>query len=1057
MTEDVVRLGLMAPLSGIVEMYGLEIIRAAKIACNEVNEAGGILGKNLEIVIEDDGSLPESAVKAAEKLVHKGCSGLVGNLLSNSRIAVVHRVAEPLKVPMLNFSFYEGSISSSYFFHFAALPNQQIDKMIPYVCGQHGRRMFFAGNNYEWPRGSVKAAKQALNLAGGEVVGEEYFPIGINETDIEKLLSAVEASGANVFVPYFAGSDQLKLLTRFAEKGLKSKITVVMGHFDEMMASRLAPEIRSGFYSCNSYFMTVDTPQNKNYLERLARLPGVTGVWPAGNGILTNFGEGVYLCVKAFAAAANKAGGAGPGALVAALKVSEISGPQGRVKIDPHTQNAQINSYLAQCRDDGKFHIIKYFGEIPPVVPEHYVSERMLANASLPYDSQLPSRIVDQMSEIVLIIDSEKHGVLFSNPSANKTFGYSNEEMAGFRVSNLFTSSGGDLWFYQFEDMSRTLRSKGVWRGNIFCTRKDGDNFWCSAAVNTFTHPQYGEVWMVVMQDLSGVIGIQKEYDRNKSILKFLEEKEKEQTKFYSGILNTMKEGFVVRDEGGKIIHLNKAACDILGLSKDQILGRTSFDDLVCFKEDGSVFPAQELPGFVTVSTGQSLRNIVMGVITPNNVTRWIKINSVPFDSFFNGVKTRALVTYSDISLQIEGKKAVEELQKVKELNEERRYQVMQAQRFEALGRLAGGVSHDFNNILSIITGCAETLDDQLLSGSQKTEVESILQATDRAARLTAQLLAYSRRQPLLNEKLDLNLVLNEMSQILHKLVGINVNLEIQANNPIIINSDRSQVEQIILNLVTNANEALLNRGGTIRIVTELETLPNVKYSPEKVKPGQYVKLSVYDNGVGIDEEIRGIIFEPFYSTKTMQGGTGLGLSTVHGIVNQFSGYIFVESKKGEFTRFSIYLPVLQGSELRPAVGTADVPQLSLKCKENSFSVLIAEDEPQVCRTLTNLFRAEGYNVVSALDGETALKMYSHSDKKIDLIITDYQMPRITGEEIISAISQLDENTKFILISGMSEAGYLLVPEAASRMRILRKPFRHAEILKAAGELLANS
>ncbi len=303
----------MPPLTGIVGIYGPEIVWAAKIACDEVNEGGGLLGRRLELMIEDDGSLPATAVPAALKLVKQGCVGLVGNLLSNSRIAVAAQVAEPNQIPYLNFSFYEGSIQSRYFFHFAALPNQQIDKMIPYMANRYGYKMFFAGNNYEWPRGSIDAAKRALKRIDGDVVGEEYLSIGADIFVIHRLLDQVACSGADVFVPYFAGEDQIALLTHFAGRGLKRRMAVVMWHFDEVMARRLGPSVREGFYSVNSYYMTVDTDENRHYLERLRRLPGVRGVWPNGNGVMSNFGEGTYVCVHAFAGRREAGWGGGGG------------------------------------------------------------------------------------------------------------------------------------------------------------------------------------------------------------------------------------------------------------------------------------------------------------------------------------------------------------------------------------------------------------------------------------------------------------------------------------------------------------------------------------------------------------------------------------------------------------------------------------------------------------------------------------------------------------------------------------------------------------------------
>ncbi len=154
-------------------MYGAEIVHAARIACAEINENGGVLGCWLELVIEDDGSLPATAVPAAQRLVDQHqCVAIIGNLLSNSRIAVANQVAEPRHIPYLNFSFYEGGISGRYFFHFAALPNQQIDKMIPFMAARFVQKMYFAGNNYEWPRGSIDAAKRILQSLDGETVGE---------------------------------------------------------------------------------------------------------------------------------------------------------------------------------------------------------------------------------------------------------------------------------------------------------------------------------------------------------------------------------------------------------------------------------------------------------------------------------------------------------------------------------------------------------------------------------------------------------------------------------------------------------------------------------------------------------------------------------------------------------------------------------------------------------------------------------------------------------------------------------------------------------------------
>lgn len=495
MGNSSIRLGLMPPLTGVVGMYGEEIVRAAQIACQEVNDEGGIHGIPLQLVVEDDGSLPESAVAAANRLVtaHR-CVALIGNLLSNSRIAVAYQIAEPRRIPYLNFSFYEGSILSRYFFHFAALPNQQIERMIPAMRERFGPRMFFAGNNYEWPRGSIDAAKTALAAVGGQTVGEEYLPIGVRRESIEALLDQVEAASPDVFVPYFAGEDQLLLLNRFTERGLKSRIAVVMGHFDEVMASRLPAAVRAGFYSSNTYFMGIDSAENRAFLEHLA-------AWPQGDGLLTNFGEGTYLCVKAFAQAARRSGGNNTEALVEALATVELIGPQGSVRMDPITHHARINSYLARCTADGRFEIVERFGAIDPVLPERYRHLRITATSD--EDIRLQARMLEQISEAVLLVRTDDASIVYANPGAERMYGYEHGELTGLPITRLVGEAGEAGQLGQ-------LARKGVWSGEALQRKKNESRFWVHASVSAFTHPVWGEVWLAVYKDVDAQYRAQK-------------------------------------------------------------------------------------------------------------------------------------------------------------------------------------------------------------------------------------------------------------------------------------------------------------------------------------------------------------------------------------------------------------------------------------------------------------------------------------------------------------------------------------------------------------------
>lgn len=519
-----VKLGLMPPLTGIVALYGEEISRAGGIACDEINENGGVLGRPLELIIVDDGSLPETAVPAAQKLVNDhGCAAIIGNLLSNSRIAVADRVADPTRTPYLNFSFYEGSIWNRYFFNFAALPNQQIEKMIPYMAHNYGPKMYFAGSNYEWPRGSIDAGKRALGHAGGEVVGEQYLPIG--STEVEALLLDVAKSGADVFVPYFAGTDQINLLTQFTNKGLKARMAVVMGHYDEAMVSGLPPKVRAGFYSSNTYFMGIDTPENANYLTRLGRLEGVDGIWPNGNGVLTNFGEGTYNCVHAFAKAAETALSIDSEALVEALEQVSITGPQGRIDMDPRTHHAKVNTFLSKCEANGTFTIIKNFGRTDPQIPARYKSvfPDLDAPISTPDDETYPliptptgpppspltegpdtSQNILKSADVSIVAINEDQVIIQANHAASQLFGYTVEELVGVPINQLLPPrfrKGHNKHILRFlqSDSANIYMST---RGEIHGYRKDGSEFPAEASIAKFKEKK-SWVMVVTMRDIT--------------------------------------------------------------------------------------------------------------------------------------------------------------------------------------------------------------------------------------------------------------------------------------------------------------------------------------------------------------------------------------------------------------------------------------------------------------------------------------------------------------------------------------------------------------------------
>lgn len=366
-----IKIGLLTPLTGVASVWGEEIAHAGELTVEMLNEQGGVLRREVKLYIQDDGTMPETAVPAAERLVKKfECVLIVGNLMSNSRIAVDHQVAEPNRVVMNNFSFYEGSICGRYFFHMAALPNQQLQKMVPWMAKKYGKRFYFIGNDYEWPRGSVAASKEALKTIGGEVLGEEYNPLGTS--DFSSIIMKIKREKPDVLIPFEVGTDQIAFLKQFTAAGLKDKIAVVSCGLDASLNPGLEPSVREGFYSCNTYFMSVPTKENEIFLERLRKKYGK-------DAILTNFGEGVIPCIRIWAKAVEKARTTNPDEVVKTQEGGpgqkygmSIVCPQGEVKVVKQHHHCIVQVYLTQWQADGSFKIVESWHDQEPIIPEAY-------------------------------------------------------------------------------------------------------------------------------------------------------------------------------------------------------------------------------------------------------------------------------------------------------------------------------------------------------------------------------------------------------------------------------------------------------------------------------------------------------------------------------------------------------------------------------------------------------------------------------------------------------------------------------------------------------------
>ena len=378
--------------------------------------------------------------------------------------------------------------------------------------------------------------------------------------------------------------------------------------------------------------------------------------------------------------------------------------------------------------------------------------------------------------------------------------------------------------------------------------------------------------------------------------------------------------------------------------------------------------------------------------------------------------------------------------------------QFRQAQKMEAVGRLAGGVAHDFNNLLMVISGYAEVL----LEHTRKNDplypkIEAIHQATDRATTLTRQLLAFSRKQLLELKVVDLNIIVEDIKRLLRPLIGENIELHTQLALDLgRTRADAGQIEQVLMNLVVNSKDAMPN-GGKITIQSANARLnhEDVRREYSYIHPGLYVVLSVTDTGEGMDKETQLRIFEPFFTTKEKGKGTGLGLSTVYGIIKQSGGYVLVQSEPGQGTTFRIYLPRVEDA-LEP-VGT-----LGTSSSQNggSETVLLVEDEESVRQLVRETLESKGYNVLEADNGEAALRIVSNYSDKIDMLITDVVMPGMSGRELSARLCASRPQTKVLYLSGYTEDAIghegVVDPDTA----FLQKPFTLQMLSRKVREVL---
>jgi PAS domain S-box-containing protein len=481
-----------------------------------------------------------------------------------------------------------------------------------------------------------------------------------------------------------------------------------------------------------------------------------------------------------------------------------------------------------------------------------------------------------------------------------------------------------------------------------------------------------------------------------------------------------------VKDIEGRYLIVNEMVARFFGKPIEKIIGKTAYQvaDMATAREltehDRSI-----------LETGKSIT--VDFQVARDGTTYYFLVTRAPYRDV-----TGKVIGVIGITRDITQYRSIEE-------------RLRQSQKMEAIGTLAGGVAHDFNNILMVISGYSSVLTEALNSEPKlRGHVEQIQKAGERAASLTRQLLAFSRKQTIQPAQLNLNNVVTGIEKLLHRLIGEDITICTQLALDLgAVMADAGQMEQVILNLAVNARDAM-PEGGKLSIETRNTlVLSGQLQGQTEMKPGDYVELAVMDSGLGMEAAIQSHIFEPFFTTKAAGKGTGLGLSTVYGIVQQAGGYVTFESKRGAGTSFRIFLPRIV-SEERVAVSEEDASGRL----QGGETVLLVEDDASVCELVRAVLTAQGYSVLAARRPQEAEAICQAHGSRIQLLLTDVVMPEMSGPELSKRLTALYPHMRVLFMSGYIDDSVVRQGIRAHEVSYLQKPFSPTSLAKKVREVL---
>ncbi|WP_129124888.1 hybrid sensor histidine kinase/response regulator [Geomonas oryzae] len=617
---------------------------------------------------------------------------------------------------------------------------------------------------------------------------------------------------------------------------------------------------------------------------------------------------------------------------------------------------------------------------------------------------------LDHSNDAIFLVETVTGRIVDLNDSACRQTGWSREELLAkslFEVSDLRHSSA--------EALIRAPERREEPRELIVTElhKKGGGRFWAELTLNR-----------TQFRDKAYVLAVARDITTRRAVEEALRQSEE----FLKNVVDHIPAMVFAKDAAKlRFITINKYGEELLGFSRKEILGRSNHD--LFPSEQADFFSAKDRE---TLESGE-LVEIPEEVISTAAGNRILHTKKIPLMDDHG--KARYLL---GIAEDITEKKQLEE-------------KLLQSQKMEAIGQLAGGVAHDFNNILMVIMGYGSMLrSDPSLASGHREQVERIMEAADKAAQLTAGLLTFSRKQVIKTQTVDLNEVIRRVEKFLSRIIGEDVQLKSQLpEHPLPVEMDSNQIEQVLVNLATNARDAM-PRGGLLTVSTSLQRIDQGFVDANDAgSPGPYAVVSISDTGSGMDEATRRRIFEPFFTTKELGKGTGLGMSIVYGIVNQHGGFINVYSEPGLGTTFKIYLPLSPSAfEAAEALRELEHP------RGGSETILVVEDEANLRTLLEQILSGAGYQVLVAENGAVAVDTFARNEGKIALILMDMVMPGMSGKEACGAIRRIAPSARVLYTSGYTMDIIKSRDLLEEGTELMTKPVRPADLLRKVREML---